>query len=172
MKTTITLAQLRASIANVTTPDGLHLISLSPLNKLANASLSATMMFWTGRITDDCRKEFERLDKRRVALVEKYRSLKKDENGADIPDQWEFTKEARIGYEDEFNELLEEQIEIESKTFTINDLEKYSAKLEIVEFNGNDMKTLDWLIVMPADAEAPKPVESIAEHQAKKEQAA
>lgn len=173
MKISITLAQLRSSIGNTpaVNAQGEPVTIPSPLNKLSNASLSATMMFWIGRVADECRTEFERVEKRRVALIEKYRSLKKDDDGKDIPEAWELTKEARIGLEDELAELLEETIEVTAKPLSIDDLEKYSAKLEAVDFNANDMRALDWLIVAVEEA-APSNVESIAEHQAKKEQAA
>lgn len=171
MKVQITLRQLRNSIINPQTAEGIP-VGLSALNKLGNASLSPKMMFHIGRMAEDARKELERIEKQRVALIEQYKTPKLDKDGAVIPEQFEVVGENLKAFNKEWDELLDSTVDIEAKIFTVDDFEKYEAKLEQVEFAGHDFAVLGWMIQMKDEDDKANNVESIADHQAAKAQAA
>jgi hypothetical protein len=148
MAITITLGALRQAIENhINTVTGE--IILSSLNKLANASLSAKLMFHLGDTADSARRIYEKAEKQRVELVKRL-------GAEDSSGNWKVTPENEQKYFAEYAELLGSTVEIEGRTLTIDELEPYTNQLQAVGLTGNDLKALRWLIVPPEAAEQAK----------------
>lgn len=173
MKTEITYRQLRNAIANKSKVQTGELV-FSPLNKLATASLSVTMMHWFGRTADDARKQYEQIEKDKTALIDKYKTKistphKEGEETSETDEadvKYEITPENEKLLNAEWEELLDSTTEIVCKTFTVEEMAKYEDKLAEVGFVGDDFKLLDWMIVWPE--ETASNVESIEDHKAQK----
>jgi len=147
MTHTLTLRELREAVENRMDAAGV-VRELSPLNKLARASLSARMMFHIGDTADEARKIYDRMETQRRELVKRLGQPMKDDKGAVVPDQFFVPAEKDAEFQVEYDALLSETCALDVRPFSVSEFEKYEAALAAVGFNGNDMRALRFMIPM------------------------
>lgn len=86
------------------------------LQKIVNKELPVKISFRLCRFLRETTKEMEQLEKSRVKLVEKYAAPKKEGEEIQVSD------ENKSKFQEEFSDLLKEEVEIEFEPISIEDL--------------------------------------------------
>ena len=110
------------------------LASAPALSRLSAMPLNATLAFRLKRIVKQVNSELETFEAQRKESCERYGTLSEDKS------QYDFTDEKRKAFEEDFNKLMEEEVEIRFDHFTEESLagEKIAA---------SDLMLLEWLFV-------------------------
>lgn len=108
------------------------IVSSNAIQKLAATPLNVKIAFRLKRILKQVTSELETFESARKELCEKYGTLEGD--------RYEFEPDEKLKFEEEFNQLMEEEVEIKFDRFS-------EDSLASVEFAASDLLALEWLFI-------------------------
>lgn len=92
------------------------------LNELLEREIPAKVSYWLARFLEKVNKELTAMDKARMNLVNQYADKDKDGKPIIENDQYKFSDNNMAEFTKEFNELLDEEFDIDFKPIKIDSL--------------------------------------------------